>query len=226
MNISNQYVVGCNAETEDLCAFGTTDCIIVHENTILHNSTDLSIRLSANAVLTSGQFWGVKDLLIAVKLCFPYCATCYSPLVSQCFSCKTGYYLLGNYCLEKCTTGMYQLNVSNACVSVCPSRYYADSVASSCLDCSVGCLICSSASSCLSYDTGYGQENSTWKNNLPFWILVIVLAAILLAILTGCLVYRCKNGFFPVFQNKKGKKGEEDEGRQMAFKHKISNVSM
>lgn len=109
---------------ENICG-GTgnaTDCVRIREYTMTHNSSFVFLNFSA---LTSEsdplvQWWGVKELIVAAKLCHAYCLTCYGANNSNCLSCAAGYYLQGNVCLPSCENGLYVVADARLCVSMCP----------------------------------------------------------------------------------------------------------
>lgn len=66
-----------------------------------HTNTNLTVRIAASGVL-AGTSWGVKDLLVVMRMCDVGCVTCFGGNASQCYKCQPGYYLLGNTCVDKC----------------------------------------------------------------------------------------------------------------------------
>ena len=79
----------------------SSDCVKIETVTVAHNATYLSLNFSALTTETdpSVQAWGIKELIVAEKLCHARCATCFGATDSDCLTCASGYYLQGNVCL-------------------------------------------------------------------------------------------------------------------------------
>lgn len=145
---------------ENICgstAPNSTDCIRIREYTLIHNTSYVHLKFSALTTETdpSVQFWGVKELIVAAKMCHAYCLTCYGASNSNCLSCASGYYLQGNVCLPECENHLYTVVDARLCLSICPAKYYptVDSITrqKQCLACAEGCAMCSSASVCMAW---------------------------------------------------------------------------
>ncbi|KAL4472692.1 hypothetical protein ABPG74_018641 [Tetrahymena malaccensis] len=98
-------------------------------------------------------------------LCSVNCSACYGPTSNQCLSCKSGYSLQGNKCIEvtcnsSCLTcsGPY----SNQCTS-CSSGYYLDSN-KTCQPCQYPCENCyNSATECTTCGQNYEMDKFSGK---------------------------------------------------------------
>ena len=129
--------------------------------------------------------WGIKELIVAAKLCHPYCETCYDGTSSGCLSCASGYYLQGNVCRKSCNGDMYQISDLRSCVSTCPSYYYSyvdsNTNVKSCQKCQSGCMICSGSNICQAWENQEAYVPNTWSDKIQFWVLLII---VVLAILS------------------------------------------
>ena len=91
--------------SEDLCSGSGTDCIRIREAIVEHNASSVTLNFTSSIVETNPlvQYWGIKDLIVAVRKCHYQCNTCYGPLSSDCITCEDGYYLHGNKCVKECS---------------------------------------------------------------------------------------------------------------------------
>jgi len=162
---------------------GTSDCIRIREYNITHNTSSLFVKFSALTTISDPtiQFWGIKELIIASKMCHSYCLTCFGSLNSECMTCAVGYYLQGNLCLPSCSSNDYTVLDTRKCVSECPNRYYPTvnqtNSANICLKCQSGCVVCSSSSMCQAWETDESTSKNVWTNNIAFFILLILVVS-------------------------------------------------
>ena len=104
-SIYHDYNYSCSI-VENICneAYNTTDCIRIQEKVIAHNATFIFLNFSARTTETDPnvQSWGIKDLIVAAKMCHSRCDTCFAGTDSDCLSCAVGFYLQGNVleCLQ------------------------------------------------------------------------------------------------------------------------------
>ncbi len=118
-----------------------------------------------------------------VATCDVACQTCFGALPTQCFLCANNYYYEdNNTCLNTGCPGRYILpydqNVltSGQCVTACPQGYYLSGT--HCFSCPSNCLACTSATDCTVSATS--KANSTFKEHLTVWIIVIIIGVLLL----------------------------------------------
>lgn len=99
-------------DPDDICDQGTMDCIKAHDVILPHNTTSLIVNFTTNYTFIDNQFWGINNLIIAAKLCHPYCLLCFGGNQSQCFSCAENNYLQGNYCQKQCDKGSFKFDAT------------------------------------------------------------------------------------------------------------------
>ena len=130
------------------------------------------------------QAWGIKELIVAEKLCNSRCLTCFGATDNDCLSCASGFYLQGNVCVDACGSSYYTINDQKRCSQTCPSGYFADTANKLCNNCANGCLVCSSYQLCQAWEHQSADEESMWQDKMEFWILlIVVLSALILFIL-------------------------------------------
>ena len=151
-----------------------------------HNSSYLELNFTAltNESDPSMMAWGIKELIVAAKLCHSYCQTCFDGTSSGCLSCASGYFLQGNVCVASCGASMYEVTDIRTCSTVCPTSYHAfvDSGTGikSCQRCQSGCLICSGGSICQAWENQEAYVPDLWKDKMEFWILLIIVVSVAL----------------------------------------------
>lgn len=94
------------------------------------------------------------------------CTPCISPCLacrssSQCLSCSTGWFLLGNTCQTSCPSGYYSNNTLNSCVACQYPCATCDFSASNCTSCSLGFLDKSNGNCVMSCSAGYFSNFSS-----------------------------------------------------------------
>lgn len=168
----------CPSTTEALCT--ATDCMRAYQMEGNHTNTNLTVMIKSIMLgAPPTQAWGVKDLVVGLKMCHPSCMTCYGAKSSECYSCQVGFYLTGNTCVDKCP--FFVISSSQYCIEACPSVYYQFGTV--CELCHSKCSTCKGPADtdCITrYD---GQ--SGWEDNKEMWIVLIILALIIV----GCLIY-------------------------------------
>lgn len=100
-----------------LCGTNTTDCIGSEQFELKHYTEKITLNFtSLNPENdTSIQAWGIKELIIAAKMCDPACNICFGPRQDQCTECSQDYYLVGNLCLKRCPAGYFKNNDLRVC---------------------------------------------------------------------------------------------------------------
>jgi hypothetical protein len=192
--IDFDYNYGCSI-VENICneAYPTSDCIRIKEKTLAHNATFLALNFSARTTQTDPnlQSWGIKDLLLAAKMCHSACDLCFGPANSDCLSCALGFYLQGNVCLPACDLGYYKVDDQRLCVKTCPAGYYLDAPSKSCLHCAPGCLVCANAQLCQAWEDQPAKVDNNWTDKMEFWILLIVIAVLVVAYVAYRIAKKC-----------------------------------
>lgn len=160
---------------DSVCGGPPTDAIRIKEFIIQHNTSSAFVNFSALTTSTNPavQYWAVKDLIVAAKMCHSFCSTCYGPNASQCLTCSTNYYLQGNVCVKNCAESLLLIVDKKECVAACPVTYYQQN--NSCLVCPTGCLICSAFDRCQAWNTDESVAPNYWKDKMEFWILIIII---------------------------------------------------
>lgn len=71
--------VGC-AVNQSLC-ISSDECLKIRQQIISHNTSNLTVRFTTSIVEIdpNQQSWGIKDLIIAARLCHSRCETCFGP---------------------------------------------------------------------------------------------------------------------------------------------------
>ena len=74
-----------------------------------------TVSISTN---NSNSKWGVKELVVIVRVCNIACASCFGGLINQCYSCEqqTPYLLSGTTCALTCLTGYGMMMNAMTCV--------------------------------------------------------------------------------------------------------------
>lgn len=95
---------GSCSDAQALCSSSSADCIKIKEYVISHDTSTLALNFTSliSEVDPNVQYWGIKDLVIGIRLCHARCETCFGPNYSDCASCSAGFYLLGNLCVPQC----------------------------------------------------------------------------------------------------------------------------
>lgn len=154
------------------------------------------------------QFWGVKDLLVTVKLCDSTCQTCNDPNSNNCTSCTPGLYLVGTLCIITCPT--LTLPALGLCVNSCPAYYFINSQNNYCEPCALGCQICTAIDNCQVWDA-LSNPKSLFYDKMAVWIILVMFGVFLMGVLIWFLISRCK-GKTPVEEelNFNKSKGNEE----------------
>jgi hypothetical protein len=168
-----------------LCTTG--DCLRVREVNQTHTGTELTVRFGSTSVDPKTiKSWGVKDLLIVQKTCHSRCGSCFGATSNDCYTCTTGFFLLGNACLETCP--ILIIPSLNLCAVSCPNTFYIVKSTSACEPCSDGCNVCSGP---LETDCVVdNKEQSSFEKKKEFWVLLIVVVVVAVVIGVGCLVHK------------------------------------
>jgi hypothetical protein len=126
----------CNTN-QAICT--TSDCIRQYEVQRNHSSTSLSLNITATiANSPPTQSWGIREILIAVRICDSSCLTCYGPKANQCYSCQPNYFILGTACVVVCPH--FTVRSVAVCLEDCPDSYYSSQM--DCEMCHPDCATC------------------------------------------------------------------------------------
>jgi len=138
-NVTNTLYYTCQSLTSECTA---TDCIRIREGNFTHISPTALVKFTSSSSQTkSVASWGLMNLMVVVKTCDPSCTSCFGPTNNQCYSCTSGYFLLGNACLTQCP--LLAIPSINICAISCPNNYYKIQSTMMCEPCSMGCNTCS-----------------------------------------------------------------------------------
>ena len=82
-----------------------------------HNSTNITLYFTSTLNQDSyDESFGFRDIVIRVDvICTPACATCYGNSISECYSCKNGWYLNGTTCVTDCGNYYWNNPSGNVC---------------------------------------------------------------------------------------------------------------
>ena len=122
------------------CSVTTTNCTACSSPNVFYNGTCLSACPSGGTLAPSNG------------ICTPCDATCLtcSLTITNCTSCNlasANLYLVNNKCLTACPPTFYNVSTNGSCIS--------------CASAGINCVNCSSATTCLSCDTGFVFHLST-----------------------------------------------------------------
>jgi hypothetical protein len=171
----------CATSTALAGCSGSVGCFNSKTQAITHSSDFLSLNFSSmGSAMTASLTWAVSNLAVVLSLCDPTCLTCSGAAATNCLSCAAGLFLQGSVCILSCP--YYTMTSSRECLTSCPALYFSNPYNSACELCPTGCLACSDAASCLSWQDG--QDPSSFLFDLlPLWVLLGVLGATLMAVL-------------------------------------------
>lgn len=172
-NFQKVWNYSCNTN-QAICT--TSDCIRPYEVSLNHSATTANFNVTATMAGTPPtQSWGIREIIVAVRTCHPYCLTCYGPNSSQCYSCQPNYFLSGTACVNACPH--FTVRSVAVCLETCPDSYYSNEM--DCEMCHESCATCRGPNStnCItSFDSSAGRK---FSDNLELWIFLIVLAVVL-----------------------------------------------
>lgn len=162
------------------------DCPKIGEIKATHNASTAVVTFTSNILNTSGSSWGISNLIVVLLTCNASCNTCFGPAAHQCLSCSNTSFLLGNTCVKQCP--VMSVPSLNLCTPACPGGFYPVTTTSTCSPCSKGCSVC----------TGPLQKNcildvnepSLWEQQKQFWIFLIVLGCLIVAVALIFLVLK------------------------------------
>lgn len=177
----------CQDDFNTTLCVSDEDCIKVKQRIISHNSSNVTIRFTSSIAETDPNVksWGIKDLLIAARLCHSRCLTCFGPNSSDCITCAENYFLLGNLCVQKCE--FYALTDKRICVESCPLGYFA-SGNNICSPCQPNCFVCTNSNSCDVWSAE--KPGVVWENNKTFFIILIFILLLVIAFFLWKLVLK------------------------------------
>jgi hypothetical protein len=155
-------------------------CYSNYANLNLAYSTDnLTLNFSLSTGLSSGQAWGIRDIVIILSTCDASCGSCVGATALDCISCASGLYFSGSICISSCP--YYTLPDSDICVFSCPTYYFLNMINNYCEACPKGCQVCTSSDKCISWDGNSNQANSFY-DLMAVWIIIIVIGLLILGI--------------------------------------------
>lgn len=164
-----------------------TDCIRIREANFTHIGSTALVKFTSTSVQPkSVASWGLMNLMVVAKTCDTRCSSCFGATFNDCYTCASGYFLLGNACLDKCP--LLAIPNINLCAVSCPNNYYKVQSSMSCQPCSMGCNTCSGPldSDCIVED----HTASAWDRKKEFWIFLIVFCSLLVLFALACLILR------------------------------------
>lgn len=149
-------------------------------------STALAKFSSTSAQAKSVASWGISNLMVVLKTCHSQCSSCFGPTINDCYTCSSGFFLLGNACLDKCP--LLSIPSMNLCTVSCPNNYFKVQTTMRCEPCAIGCSICSGPleADCITEE----QIGSLWDRKKEFWIFLIVFCSLLVLMALICLILR------------------------------------
>jgi hypothetical protein len=118
----------------------TQDCPRIGDIKASHNASNATVLFTSSVLNSSGDSWGISNLIIALLTCNLKCNTCFGPTPHQCLSCSNNSYLLGNTCVKQCP--VMAIPSLNLCVPSCPGGFYSVISTKTCSPCSKGCTVC------------------------------------------------------------------------------------
>ena len=105
--------------TSDICGDNLSEDWITTVNIgpFSHNSSVITLRFITGLDESStDESFGFKNIKITVDvICAPACATCFGNDISQCNSCKNGWYLSGTTCVADCGAHFWNDPTGNIC---------------------------------------------------------------------------------------------------------------
>lgn len=183
---SYYFNYSCTADLiEAVCTTG--DCIRIREVNRTHESPTAVVRFSSTTIdPKTTKSWGIKDLMVVSKTCHARCGSCFAATFNDCFSCTSGFFLLGNACLDACP--LLSIPSLNLCTVSCPNSFYTIKEVSTCESCSEGCQVCSGP---LETDCIVDSSSQTsWEKKKDFWILLIVVIVVVIVLGVVCLIHK------------------------------------
>lgn len=98
--------VSSSLVNEAVCGGGPKEDYLRYEKVYTHSAiAPYTVTITTD---NASMKWGVKELIMQVKLCHFACDLCFGPLVTNCTSCDQQsviYMLSGTTCNESCLTG-------------------------------------------------------------------------------------------------------------------------
>ena len=161
---------------QNFCGQFYCDDIFTIHNISIHSSRNLSLEFSSN--LNSDPYdesWGINNFQLSLFLCHATCLTCDDMNDDNCLTCYDNALLDATTNKCQCLDSYYMNQYSSLCESFPCSQ---------CLECSVGCSLCSDANICDKCMDGYYLNE--YQDNCPH-----LRCSNCIQCLTGCLL--CEN---------------------------------
>ncbi len=75
-------------------------CYKNYAKTVAYSSNSLTLNFVLATTLTTGQAWGIRDIVIVLAKCDASCATCTAGAATNCLTCAAGLYFSGTRCIS------------------------------------------------------------------------------------------------------------------------------
>ena len=102
----------------DYCGGSWDDRIVAKTiGSIAHTANTLTLKFTSTLDDSSDdESFGFKNILISVwPVCHAACENCFGNTISECWSCKDGWYLKGSTCVLDCGNGYWNNPTGNVC---------------------------------------------------------------------------------------------------------------
>lgn len=77
----------------------SSGCYSNYVTTVSYSSNTLTLNFLLETALSTGQAWGIRDIIIVLVTCDASCATCTAATSADCITCASGLYFSGTKCI-------------------------------------------------------------------------------------------------------------------------------